>query len=358
MRTNEDNIEENSQAIKIAIDMHLRSYSVVRQIGHQAPQPAQKFTPEGFQQWLGKQLGEAAGAPLAVCYEAGCFGYEPARRMQKMGVQTHVIAPQDWDEQQKRQVNDKFDARVMCRRLNDYLGGERHALSVVRIPSPEEEARRSVARQRDQLRRELRRIQAMGHSLLLTREMSVTGRWWAGKKWMQIQQQMPAWVLGQLSTWKDILELIEAKATAVEAELETAAPKQLLVGEGKLSHELFSREMIDPRRFKNPRQVGNYFGLCPSESSSGESRRLGSITKHGNPRLRQLMVEMAWRMVAYQPQYRAVKKWGAILRDKTQSGGARKKAIVALARRLAVDLWRIATGRITAQELGFNLASA
>jgi transposase len=357
MRTNKENIDENSRAIKIAIDMHLKSYSVVRQVGHQAPQPAQKFTAQGFQQWLQKQLGEAAGAPVAVCYEAGCFGYEPARRMQKMGAQVHVIAPQNWDEQQKRQVNDKFDARVMCRRLNDYLSGERHALSVVRIPSPEEESRRSVTRQRDQLRRELRRIQAMGHSLLLTQEMSVTGRWWAGKKWVQIQQ-MPAWVLRQLSTWKDVLELIEEKAKAVESELEAAAPEQLLVGEGKLSHELFSREMIDPRRFKNPRQVGNYFGLCPSESSSGESRRLGSITKHGNPRLRQLMVEMAWRMVAYQPRYRAVKKWGAILRDKAQSGGARKKAIVALARRLAVDLWRIATERITAQELGFTVTTA
>jgi transposase len=350
--TNRKSIEANSGLIKIAIDMHLRSYSVVRQIGHQAPQPAQKFTRQGFEQWLQKQLGE--GKPVAVCYEAGCFGYEPARRLEKMGALVYVIAPEDWDERKKKQVNDKFDARVMCRRLNDYLGGERHALSIVRVPSREEEARRAKARQRDQLRRELRRIQAMGQSLLLAREMPVTGRWW-GRKWAQIQQQMPGWVLDQLSAWKEILELIEGKAKAVEAELEAAAPQTLLVGEGKLTHELFSREMIDPRRFKNPKQVGNYFGLCPSENSSGESRRLGHITKVGNPRLRRLLVEMAWRMVLYQPQYRAVKKWGAIIRQKAGSGGARKKAIVALARRLAVDLWRIATGRITAQELGFTL---
>jgi transposase len=355
MRTDKENIEANSGLIKIAIDMHLRSYSVVRQIGHQGPQPAQKFTRQGFEQWLQKQIRQG---PVAVCYEAGCFGYEPARRMQKMGAQVYVIAPQNWDEQQKRQVNDKFDARVMCRRLNDYLCGERHALSLVCIPSPEEEARRAKARQREQLRGELRRIQAMGRSLLLAREMPVIGRWWAGRKWAQIQQQMPAWVLDQLMGWKEILGLIERKAEAIEAELEAAAPQQLLFGEGKLSHELFSREMIAPRRFKNPRQVGNYFGLCPSESSSGESRRLGSITKHGNPRLRRLLVEMAWRMVRYQPQYRAVKKWGALIRCKANSGGARKKAIVALARRLAVDLWRIATGRITAQELGFTMTPA
>jgi transposase len=356
MKTNRENIEENSGSIKIAIDMHLRSYSVVRQIGYQAPQPAQRFTPQGFEQWLQKQV--AQGGPVAVCYEAGCFGYEPARRFEKMGALVYVIAPEDWDERKKRQVNDKFDARVMCRCLNDYLRGERHALSIVRVPSAQEEARRAKARQRDQLRRELRRLQAMGRSLLLAHEMPVIGRWWFGRKWGQIQQQMPAWVLDQLGVLKEILELIESKAKAVEAELEAAAPQALLVGEGKLTHELLSREMVDPRRFKNPRQVGNYFGLCPSESSSGESRRLGHITKHGNPRLRRLLVEMAWRMVLYQPQYRAVKKWGAIIRQKAGSGATRKKAIVALARRLAVDLWRIATGRVTAQELGLTLAPA
>jgi transposase len=359
MNTNRDhNIEENSRTIKIGIDMHLRSYLVVRQTGHQRPQPAQRFTPKDFGDWLQKQLGQAGGAPVVVCYEAGCFGYEPARRMQKMGARVLVIAPQDWDEQQKRQVNDKLDAQVMCRRLGDYLCGDRHALSVVHIPSPEEEARRAVVRQREQLRKEERRIQAMGRSLLLQREMPVTGRWWAGRKWAQIQQQMPAWVLDQLCQWKEILELMERKAKRVEAELEAAAPRQLPLGEGKLSHEILSREMIDPRRFKNPRRVANYFGLCPSESSSGESRRLGPITKHGNPRLRKLMIEMAWRMVAYQPRYRAMEKWGAILRDKTCSGGARKKAIVAVARRLAVDLWRIAIGGATAEGLGLTLTPA
>ncbi len=123
---------------------------MVRQIGYQAPQPAQRFTPQDFKQWLQKQVTQ--GEPVAVCYEAGCFGYEPARRFERMGAQVYVIAPEDWDERKKRQVNDKFDARVMCRRLSDYLCGERHALSIVRVPSPEEEARRAKARQRDQLR--------------------------------------------------------------------------------------------------------------------------------------------------------------------------------------------------------------
>jgi hypothetical protein len=91
------------------------------------------------------------------------------------------------------------------------------------------------------------------------------------------------------------------------------APRKLFFGEGELTHELLARELIDPQRFRNARQEGNYFGLCPSESSSAERRRLGSITKHGNPRLRPLMVELAWRVSRLQPSYRGVLHWGALL---------------------------------------------
>ena len=70
--------------IKIAIDMHLRNYRVVRQIDYSQPQPAQKFAPEAFYGWLEKQRGLAER--VVVCYEAGCFGYEPARRMEGLGV--------------------------------------------------------------------------------------------------------------------------------------------------------------------------------------------------------------------------------------------------------------------------------
>jgi transposase len=136
-----------------------------------------------------------------------------------------------------------------------------------------------------------------------------------------------------------------------------AAPRELIFGEGELTHELLGRELIDAQRFKNGRQVGNYFGLCPSESTTDQSRRMGSITKHGNPRLRRLMVELAWRISRFQPrrfqpQYRAVRQWGPLLQDPRASAAARKKAIVALARRLSVDLWRIGTGRVKAEELG------
>ena len=143
-QTEIEKVVRKENLIKIAIDMHSKSYRVVRQIEHSHPQPAQKFGPEAFFGWLEKQRRLAER--VVVCSEAGCFGYEPARQMQAMGVEVYVIAPQNWDEQGKRQVNDKHDAQVMCRRLSEYLAGHRKALSIVRIPSREEEARRSAGR--------------------------------------------------------------------------------------------------------------------------------------------------------------------------------------------------------------------
>jgi transposase len=252
----------------------------------------------------------------------------------------------------KHQVNDKLDAQVMCLRLSEYLAGHRKALSVVRIPSPEEEARRAQGRMREQLGRQIQRMQAMGRSLLLQREMAVSGRWWKGTTWVRIIQRMPPWVVAQLESWKKLIELTEKEALEKESQLKAAAPRELLFGEGELTHELLGRELIDAQRFKNGRQVGNYFGLCPSESTSDQSRRLGSITKHGNPRLRRLMVELAWRVSRFQPRYRAVRQWAPLLQNPKASAAARNKAIVALARRLSVDLWRIAVGRVKAEELG------
>ena len=98
-------VENPIATIKIAIDMHLKSYRVVRQLDFSTPQPAQRFAPEKFYPWLAKQIAQATR--VVVCYEAGCFGYEPARRMQAMGAEVLVIAPQDWDEQGKKQVNDR-----------------------------------------------------------------------------------------------------------------------------------------------------------------------------------------------------------------------------------------------------------
>ena len=267
-KLNSYSVENKVHLIKIAIDMHLKSFGVVRQMDHALVQPAQRFEPARFYQWLEKEKAKAER--VAVCYEAGCFGYEPARRMQGMEVEVYVIAPQSWDEQRKRQVNDKLDAAVMCRRLSEYLDGHHKALSVVHIPSRQEEEARAAGRFREQLCREMRRLGAMGRSLLLQREMAVRGRWWRGRSWQMISQVMPAWVVHQLEIWKDLLEQLQKRIDQEERQLRARiAAEPVLFGEGELTHVLLQRELMDPKRFKNARQLGNYFGLCPSEETSG-----------------------------------------------------------------------------------------
>lgn len=349
-----NNVQKKAKLSKIAIDMHLKSYRVVRQIDHSRVQPAQKFEPQRFYQWLEKEIGQSER--VALCYEAGCFGYEPARRMQAMGAEVYVIAPQNWDEQGKGQVNDKHDAAVMCRRLSEYLDGHRKALSVVHLPTREEEAERAKGRFREQLCKELRRIGAMGRSLLLQREMVVRGRWWRGSTWQKIVEGMPRWVVHQMGIWKELVEKLEKQIGQEEKVLrKSEILEPIIFGEGALTHTLFKRELLNLERFKTARQFGNYVGLCPSEASTGDKRHLGAITKHGNPRLRRMLVELAWRISRFQPEYVALQRWGPILQDKKNGAVARKKAIVAVARRLAIDLWRIAIGRITPQELGLRL---
>ena len=116
---------------------------------------------------------------------------------------------------------------------------------------------------------------------------------------------------------------------------------------------VIDREIGNWHRFRNRRQVGSYTGLCPGEHSSGNTRLQSCVTKHGNPRLRAALVELAWRLVRFQPNYRPIVKWNEVLRKGAlATGAARKKAIVAVARQLAVDLWRIRTGRVRAETLG------
>jgi transposase len=100
-----------------------------------------------------------------------------------------------------------------------------------------------------------------------------------------------------------------------------------------LSLAQLDREIFDYNRFKNPHRVGCFGGLCPSEHSTGDpsKQRLGSITKVGNPRIRVLLVEMAWRLVKFQPQYKPIQHWHSALTGTNKA--LKKKAIVAVARR-------------------------
>src|SRR5207245_10750934 len=146
---------------------------------------------------------------------------------------------------------------------------------------------------------------------------------------------------------------LQEKIRALTVQLQAAALARQPRGLGLLSSVLIDREIGSWTRFKNRRQVGSYTGLCPGEYSSGNTRVQSCVTKHGNPRLRAALVETAWRLVRFQPNYRPVLKWRETLaKGALATKAARKKAIVAVARQLAVDLWTIRTGRVQAEALG------
>jgi transposase len=128
-------------------------------------------------------------------------------------------------------------------------------------------------------------------------------------------------------------------------------------GFGELSMEILRREVCDWNRFKNRGNVGSFFGICCAESSSGEQQNQGSITKTGNPRGRHALIELAWRAWQFQPDYWVVKKFKARMDQAKARSVARKKIIVAMARLIGVDLWRLYTGQTTLAKLGLTARS-
>ena len=127
---------------------------------------------------------------------------------------------------------------------------------------------------------------------------------------------------------------------------------------GRLTHENVETEVVDWKRFNNRRQVGSYAGLTGGLSASGQSSADWSITKAGNRRLRTELVELAWRLLLCQPGYYLVQKWKHILLNPKAHVRARKRAIVAFARQLLIDLWRWKTGRKTPEQMGWVMTEA
>jgi transposase len=333
--------------IKLGIDVHAESYRVVRQVDGATPQPAQKFRPKDFLAWAKKQLQLAQ--EVHSCYEAGPLGYGLHRQLVKLGIHNVVVRPQNWDELQRGVKTDKTDALALVQRLDRYVQGNKRALAVITVPTPEQELARSQSRQREQLLSHRIRLEAQGRSLLLFNGLRLRG-WWRPGAWQQVSQQAPAGVLELLQVLRDLLLAVQKQLDLASERLEQAASKQPY-GVGALTSQVLEREILSWDRFKNRRQVASLTGLCPSVWSTGNYQLTGPITKHGNRRLRTALVELAWRCVRYQPQYPPVKRWWPVLASSKASAGAKKKAIVAVGRHLAIDLWRLNTGRTTTEKL-------
>lgn len=352
--------------IKLAVDVHAASYTVVRQVDHGRMQPPQTFAPTAFLAWVKKQ--QPLAERVVVCYESGPFGFVLARQLQALGIECIVMAAQQLDERHKRVQTDRLDAQQIGSRLDRYLAGNSHALARVKIPTLEQELKRSESRQREQLLKTRKQLEAQGRALLvLNGWLDAPSCWWREVHW-KLYQERGAWsaAVGQmLERWRAVLlqiqEQVESLTRKIEATLSEYLPPsmpQLPIGIGAWTWIALTRELLQWQRFTNRRQVGSFSGLVASESTSGTQRCQGHITKVGNPRIRALAIELAWRLLQFQPNYYLVKKWRpklyTVFGAKT-SPGQRKRAIVALARQGMVDLWRLATGATTPQALGLML---
>jgi transposase len=338
-------------AIKLGIDVHQAFYVVVVQEGGSNPKPAQRFSKEAFLSWAGKLRQKHGATPIHAVYEACGFGFGLQRQLSALGIACHVVCPQKLDERGQRVKTDGRDAKALCLKLDRYVEGNRDALALVRVPTPAEEQARALHRQREQLVRTRKQLEAHGRSLLVNHGIEPVQKWWKARTFAKLE--VPAWLKEMLSHTQPLLVQLEAQIRLLTTKLEAAAAPGQPRGLGALSSVVIDREIADWHRFRNRRQVGSYTGLCAGEYSSGNTRLQTCVTKHGNPRLRAALVETAWRLVRFQPEYRPVVKWrNTLAKGALATGAARKKAIVAVARQLAVDLWRIRTGRVAPETLG------
>jgi len=344
-------IKPGGAVIKIGLDVHARIYVAVAQYDHLLPKAARRFAPSEFVPWVEGLL--RAGHQVHVVYEACGFGFGLYRQLVAAGARCYVIAPRKLDEQSTGVKTDPRDATTLCQRLSRYCDGNTRELAVIRIPSEDEEQARHVSRQREQLVHHRQKLEAQGRALLINHGLPSPAHWWKNQTWNRLGALLPAWIRVRLDVYRPGLFALQEAITALSGQLEAAAPAAIPVGIGKLTTVVLTREICDWHRFNNRRAISSYTGLCPGERSSGSKRIPGSVTKRGNPRVRAALVECAWRMVRFQPHYPPVQKRLAVLAKGSPALGAvRKKAIVAVARRLAVDLWRLHTGRCSAKQLG------
>jgi transposase len=311
----------------------------------------------------------ALGAVPAVvsCYEAGYDGFWLHRRLMAAGIVNHVFDPSSIavDQRARRVKTDRIDGEKILRTLMAYLRGEPRVVRIVRIPTPDQEDARRASRERDRLTKEQTAHTNRIKALLRLLGMAVgnprrrdwlswlaTQRDWQGQavpprmlseigrehaRLMQVRQQLEA------------LAQAPAAADPAQARVQMAQRGELLLRLKSLgpafamtlTHEVFYKD------FNNRREVASYFGVTPSPWQSGGTDRDQGISKAGNPRARCTAVELSWLWLRHQPDS-ALSQW---FRQRTLNASKRIKriAIVALARKLMVALWRyLTTGLVPA----------
>lgn len=317
--------------------------------------------------------------PIIVIQEAGLDGFWVHRVLQQEGIESHVVDPASIaaPRRRRRPKTDKIDGEALLRALLAYKRGEPRVCSMVVAPSPEEEDRRRLCRERDTLITERVRHVNRIKGLLFAQGIAdyVPLARHRRKRLDELctgdGRPLPQYVKAQISRELDRLELVLEQLKVVEKErdsvllsptpvaantgLEAACDKpketsgvaMLTMWRGFAADsatKLWSEGLS--RHFSNRRRIAAYAGLAPTPWQSGGIAHEQGVSKAGNPRLRTTMVQIAWLWLRHQPQS-ALARW-YFARVGEGATKARKKAMItALARKLLVALWKyVSTGEL------------
>jgi transposase len=230
--------------------------------------------------------------------------------------------------------------------------GERKALRIVRVPPPEVEDQRLLPRERENLLQDMGRLRNQIESILFAhgyREVPKTAG--ALQTWVEARPDLPPHLRERLGREIERLGLLETQCQTIEKALAqqiredhgagivaVAWSLMQLCGIGLIGAWVLASEIFGWRHVRNRREVGAVLGLAPTPYSSGRCEREQGIRKAGNRRARAMLVELAWLWLRYQPDS-ALAQW---FQARFGGGGKRMRriGIVALARRLAIALWR------------------
>ena len=304
--------------------------------------------------------------PIVTIQEAGLDGFWLHRVLQSEGVESHVVDPASiaTSRRRRRAKTDSIDGEALLRALMAFKRGEPRVCAMVKPPTPEEEDRRRLSRERKVL--VVERVEHTNRikGLLFSQGVSDYDplardrRQRLGELKTGDGRPLPAHLKTQIARELDRVELLLDQIKAAEGErnamlAEPAAGAQPDGSPPPVGRTLLDFKSIGPeiasvvwleglyRHFDNRRQVASYAGLAPTPWQSGSIDHEQGMSKAGNPRLRTALIELAWLWLRHQPQS-ALSLWFKE-RVAANNGRRKKPTIVAMARKLLVALWKYVT---------------
>lgn len=313
--------------------------------------------------------------PIITIQEAGLDGFWLHRVLQQEGIESHVVDPASiaTPRRHRRAKTDRLDGETLLRTLLAFKRGEPRVCAMVVAPSPEEEDRRRLCRERRTLIAErithVNRIKGLLFAQGISDYKPLRRDRRARLEALRTGdgRELPSHLKAQIGRELDRIELLVDQIKVVEAGQEAllAAAKNVtgkhgtpepvamllaLKGVGaNFAAVLWSEAFY--RQFSNRRQVAAYAGLAATPWQSGGIRHEQGVSKAGNPRLRTTMIQLAWLWIRHQPQS-ALTRW---FKERSQQG--RKRAIVALARKLLVALWKYVTAGVVIEGASMKTAA-